>query len=139
MNKTFFYIIIISFLNYIGCYSPRYVNKDILLTSDLGKPAGVVTIIMKDENKLEADEGIYELIGDTLHITGLKSYSKFVQKIDVNIAFDDILAVEIEEIDEFATAGCVVGLVSLATFIIMAIAVGNQDHSPKKCSYEDKG
>jgi len=139
MNKTLSYILIISLLTNVGCYSSKYVSKDILLTSELGEPAGVVTIIMKDEKRIVVEQGTYELVGDTLHITGLKPHAYFLENIDVNIAFDDILTVEIEEIDDFATTGCVIGLASLVTFIIIAVATANQYHSPKKCSYEDKG
>ncbi|MFC2119859.1 hypothetical protein ACFLQ4_02190 [Bacteroidota bacterium] len=135
MKKLCFYILIFSFLNYVGCYSSRSASKDILYTKDLGEPSGVVTIIIKDDKKLVVDEGIYELVGDTLHITGLKLHTNFVEQIDLKIALDDIQYVEIEEIDNFATTGCVIGLATLAIFIVLAITAANSfDNSPKKCS-----
>ena len=143
MKKTIFYILIISFFDYIGCYSSRSASKDILYTNDLGAPSGVVTIIMKDEKKLVVDEGIYELVGDTLHITGLKSLTNYVEQIDVKISLDDIQYVEIEEIDDLATTGCIIGLAALVVFIIGVISFGNSvDKSTKSCKMEglkDKG
>ena len=139
MKKTGFYILIISFLNYDGCYSYRNVNKEILYTSDLGEPAGVVTIITNDEKKLLVDEGIYELVGDTLYVNGINKTNTTVygHPIDVKIALNDIRSVKIEEPDGLATAGCVIGgVATLALFIVIIISFGNNDYSPKSCASE---
>lgn len=136
MKKICFYILIISFLNYVGCYSSRSVNKEILYTSDLGEPAGVVTIITKDEKKLLVDEGIYELVGDTLFVNGINKTNTTVygHPIDVKIALNNIRSVEIEKPDGLATAGCVIGgVATLALFIVMAIAASSYK-APKSCS-----
>jgi hypothetical protein len=135
MKKICFYILIFSFLNYIGCYSSRSVNKEILYTGDLGEPSGVVTIITKDEKKLVVYEGIYDLVGDTLHIAGMELHTNFKEHIDVKIALDDIQYVEIEEIDDLATTGCVIGLAAIVFFIVGVISFGNSlDKTTKKCS-----
>jgi hypothetical protein len=106
-----------------------------LYTADLGEPSGVVTIIIKDDNKLVVDEGIYDLVGDTLHITGIELHANFKEQIDLKIALDDIKYVEIEEIDDIATPGCVIGLAALVAFIVVAITTANSfDNSPKKCA-----
>ncbi|MGB5849609.1 MAG: hypothetical protein WBH40_14040 [Ignavibacteriaceae bacterium] len=142
MKKICFYILIFSFLNYIGCYSSRSVNKEILYTQDLGEPDGTVVITMNDENVIELRKGIYEVVGDTLYVNGFKQYIDHVEPIDVKIALDDIQSVEIKERDDLASCGMIIGVSALAFFIIMTIAVANQDHSPKKCrieGLEDKG
>ena len=90
MKKICFYILIISFLNYIGCYSWRNVNKEELYSQDLGEPTGVVTIITTDEERIVVDEGIYDVVGDTLYVKGVKQYTDHVEQIDVKIALDDI-------------------------------------------------
>ncbi len=139
MKKICFYILIFSFLNYIGCYSSRSVNKEILYTGDLGEPSGVVTIITNDEKRIDVREGIYEVVGDTLRVRGLKLNTNFVEQIDVKIALDDIQYVEIEEIDDLATTGCVIGLAAIVFFIVGVISFGNSlDKTTKKCK-EDKG
>ena len=142
MKKLCFYILIFSFLNYIGCYSSRSVNKEIFYTSDLGEPAGIVVITMNDKNVIEFRKGIYEVVGDTLYVNGFKQYIDHLKPIDVRIALDDIKYVETKERDDLASCGMIIGVSALAFFIIMTIAVANQDHSPKKCrieGLEDKG
>ena len=136
MKKICFYILILSFLNYIGCYSSKSVNKEILYTTDLGEPADVVTIILKDKKKIVMDEGIYELAGDTLYASGINktNTSVYGQKIDLKIALDDIQSINIEEFDGWATTGCIVGVtIVLALFTAMLITLNNYK-APKKCS-----
>ena len=127
MKKICFYILIFSFLNFIGFYSSQSVNKEILYTSDLGEPAGVVTIITKDEKKLLVDEGIYELFGDTLYVSGINKTNTTVygNPIDVKIALNDIRSVKIEELDGLATAGCFIGLtasVILGVIVVISLS-----------------
>ena len=128
MKKLCFYILIFSFLNYIGCYSYRNVNKEILYTSDLGEPAGVVTIITNDEKKIVVHDGIYELVGDTLHAKGINKANTTVygQPIVVKIALNDIRSVKIEELDGLAIAGCAIGIAALALFIAGIIWEGSR-------------
>ena len=82
MKKICFYILIISFLNYVGCYSSRSVNKEILYAQDLGEPAGIVVITMNDEQKIEVREGVYEVVLDTLYVKGFKQYIDHIDPID---------------------------------------------------------
>jgi hypothetical protein len=139
MKKICFYILIISFLNFIGCYSSRSVNKEILYTSDLGEPAGVVTIITNNEERIVLDEGNYELVGDTLYVNGINKTNTTVygHPIDVKIALDDIHSTEIEEFDGWATTGCVMGVASLAIIIVGVIAMANSDYSTNSCQSGD--
>jgi len=140
MKKICFYILIFSFLNFFGCYSSRSVNKEILYTGDLGEPAGVVTIITNDEQRIELEECIYELVGDTLYANGINKTNTTVygQPIYVKIALDDIQSVEIKEPDGWATTGCVIGVAALAVFIVLAITAANSiDNSPKSCQSGD--
>ena len=139
MKKIFFYIMIISFLNYIGCYSSRSVNKEILYTSDLGEPASIVAIITNDDGKIVLDEGKYELAGDTLYISGINktNTSVYGQKIDLKIALDDIHSVEIEEFDGWATTGCIIGgVVGVSLMIAIILTFPSHKGTPSKCQYE---
>ena len=136
MKKICFYILILSFLNYIGCYSSKSVNKEILYTTDLGEPADVVTIILKDKKKIVMDEGIYELAGDTLYASGINktNTSVYGQKIDLKIALDDIHSVEIEEFDGLATTGCIIGgAVVVSLMIAMILTFPSYKGTPSKC------
>lgn len=112
---------IFSFLNYIGCYSSRSVNKEILYSQDLGQPAGIVVITMNDEKKIEVREGIYEVVGDTLYIKEVKQDTDHVEQIDVKIPLDNIQSVEIEEHDTLANIGLVIVVAAIAYSILAAI------------------
>jgi hypothetical protein len=151
MKKICFYILIFSFLNYIGCYSSKSVNKEILYTSDLGEPAGIVAIITNDDGKIVLDEGKYddgkivldegkyELVGDTLYVSGINktNTSVYGQNIDLTIALDDIHSVEIEEFDGWATTGCIIGgAVGVSLMIAMALTFQSGVILPSKCEYE---
>jgi hypothetical protein len=142
MKKNIYYILIFSFLNYIGCYSSKSVNKEILYTSDLGEPSGIVVITMNDESKIEVSEGIFEVVLDTLNVNGFKQYIDHVEPIDVKVALDDIQSVEIKERDDLASCGMIIGVSALALFIIGAIWASS-DKSTTSCSgrdiFEDKG
>lgn len=169
MKKICFYILIFSFLNYVGCYSSRNVNKELLFSQDLEEPISIVAIITNDDKKIELRKGIYEEFGDTLYTDGIKQYIDHVeptdvkvvldegqydlvgdtlyvnginktnttvygQPIDLKIALDDIRYIEIEELDGWATTGCVIGAAAaLALSLLAAIAVSSYK-SPKKCS-----
>jgi hypothetical protein len=137
MKKLCFYILIFSFLNYVGCYAWRKVDKEILYTEDLGEPAGVVTIIMNDEERIVVDDGIYEVVGDTLYIKRVKQDTDRVEQINVKISLDNIQSVWIEKPDGFATAGCVISLAALAFIIVGVIAVANNDYSTNSCQSGD--
>jgi hypothetical protein len=135
MKKTCFYILIFSFLNYIGCYSSRSVNKEILYTSDLGEPAGIVVITMNTENVIELRKGIYEVVGDTLYLNGFKHYIDHVEPINLKIALDDINSVEIKERDDLASCGMIIAVSALALFIAGAIwASSSNSKSTTSCS-----
>jgi len=138
MKKICFYILIFSFLNYVGCYSSRSINKEELYSQDLGEPAGVVTIITNDEKRIEVHEGIYEVIGDTLYASGINKANTTVygQPINIKIALGDIRSVEIKEPDGWATTGLIIGVAGLA-IIIAVISIGNSfDKSTKSCASE---
>ncbi|MFC2119858.1 hypothetical protein ACFLQ4_02185 [Bacteroidota bacterium] len=136
MKKTVFYILIISFLNYVGCYSSRSVNKEILYTSDLGEPAGIVVITMNDENVIELRKGIYEVVGDTLYVDGFKQYIDHVEPIDVKVALDDIQSVEIKERNDLASCGMIIGVAAFA-FLIVGAIWANSSHSKSTTSCSD--
>jgi len=134
MKKKCFYILIFSFLNYIGCYSSQSVNKEILYSRDLGEPAGIVVITMNDKNVIEVRKGIYEVVGDTLYVNGFKQYIDHLEPIDAKVALDDIQSVEIKERDDLASCGIIIGVSALALFILLAITWDTGDKSTTSCS-----
>jgi hypothetical protein len=73
------------------------------------------------------DEGIYELVGDTLYVSGINktNTSVYGKHIDLNIALDDIHSVKIEKLDGWRTTGCVMGVTTaVAMSIAFAIVFG---------------
>jgi len=137
LKKLCFYILIMSFLNYVGCYSSRNIDKEILYTQDVGKPAGIVIITMNDNKVFEIRDAIFDLVQDTLYVNGFEQYIDHVKTVDEKFALNDIKSVEIKERDNLATCGLIVGVSALAMLIFFAIALNTPDKSTSSCSGSD--
>ena len=137
MKKLCFYILNISFLNYVGCYSSRTIDKEILHTQDVREPVGIVVITTINDKVIEVRDGIYEVVDDTLHLKGFKQYIDHVKPIDEKFALNDIRSVEIKERDNLATCGLIVSVSALALFIFLAIVLNTPDKSTSSCSGSD--
>jgi len=83
------------------------------------------------------DDGIYEVVGDTLFVKGINPYTSSEEQIDIKIALDNIQSVWIEEPDGFATAGCVISVAALVFIIVGVIAVAQNDYSTNSCESGD--
>ncbi|MBT8387692.1 MAG: hypothetical protein KJO12_09800, partial [Ignavibacteria bacterium] len=133
------YILIFSFLNYTGCYSSNNVSKIILYEEGQEGLPGEITIITNEAKRIELSEGSYQIVDDTLYACGFDktNSSVFGQAIDVKIAMEDIQYAEVDEIDSFATFGCVIGVAGLVLLIIGMVSAANSANEPvKKCEME---
>ena len=70
MRNVLIYILVFSFLNYVGCYSSRAVDKEILLSNNNAEPIDELTIITSDDRKIIIDEITYQIVDDTLYTEG---------------------------------------------------------------------
>jgi hypothetical protein len=137
MKKIFenicFYLIIISFLNYTGCYSSKVVGKENFFSEISTEPINDLTIVTNDDNKFVMDDVTYQVIDDTLYLEGINrtNDSVYGQLIDKKIALDDIQYVEIEELNSSKTTGCIIGLTGLVVLFIGLIAAASSQ--PKSC------
>ena len=125
MNKIFFYLLIFSFLNFVGCYSSRAVDKEIYFSEMATESMDDFTIITIRDETIEIKWNTFQIMQDTLYATGLKEESIFVKPVDVKIALTDIKYVEIDEPDDLATTGCVVGIGALVILVIIVIAMAS--------------
>ena len=137
LKKLCIYILNISFLNYVGCYSSRNIDKEILHTQDVREPVGIVVITTINDKVIEVRDGIYEVVDDTLYLKGFKQYIDHVKPVDEKFALNDIRSVEIKERDNLATCGLIAGISALAIFIFLAIALNTHDKSSSSCSGRD--
>jgi len=117
MKKIIISITIISFLNLIGCYSSKVVSKDILPTDNQEKNINDLTIVTKKSERIELNEGTYNVINDTLYVNGLKPGANFMEQVNYNIALTDIEHLELSELNTLATVGIV-------SFVVAAITAG---------------
>ena len=133
LKKIFLYFLIFSFLNFVGCYSSRAVDKEILIANSDSEPIGEITIITNENKSIKIDEIIYQVIDDTLYAEGINitNVEVYGKPIDLKIALADIQYVEINELNASKTAGCVIGSASLILLIIGFIALAN--NTPKSC------
>jgi len=135
LEKFCFYLIIISFLNYTGCYSSTVVGKEKFFSESNTEPIDDLTIITNDDNKFILDEVTYQVIDDTLYLEGINRTNNKVygQLIDEKIALADIQYVEIEELNSSKTTGCIIGLTGFAILMIALISSASSYSQPKSC------
>lgn len=123
MKKFPIYILIFSFLNYVGCYSSRAVDKEILLSNNNAEPIDDLTIITNDDRKIIIDEITYQIVDDTLYAEGINKTNTEVygKPINLKLATNDIQYVEIDALDVFRTVGCItasVGAVGMSVIMV---------------------
>ncbi len=134
-KKICFYILIFSFINYTGCYSSNNVSKEILYEEDQKGSMGEITIVTNEATRIELSQGTYKVMDDTLYAKGFNKTNVRVynQVIDVKIALTDIQYAEIDELDSFATFGCVIGVAGLVLLIIGLFSASKSTESTKGC------
>ena len=151
MKKFPIYILIFSFLNYVGCYSSRAVDKEILLSNNNAEPIDDLTIITNDDRKIIIDEITYQIADDTLYTEGgeltiITNDDKkiIIDEITYQIVDDTLYAEGINktntkvygkpidvkialadiqqvEIDEFNEVGTIVSIIGLTGISVLAI------------------
>ena len=67
MKRVSSYILILSFLNFVGCYSSRAVDKEILISKNIEEAVRELTIIINDDNKIIIDEITHQILDDNLY------------------------------------------------------------------------
>ena len=134
IKKIFLYLLLFSFFNYIGCYSSRVVDKDNFFSESGTDPIDDFTIQTLDDERMKIIWETYYTINDTLFAKGLIYGDLFGQPVNVKIALANIQHVEVDDPDDLATAGCVIGLTGLALFFIIGIAVATSP--PTSCGVE---
>jgi hypothetical protein len=139
MKKVFLNCLIFSHINFIGCYSSRAVDKEILFSKDRTEPIDELTIITKENKIFKIDEIIYQVVDDTLYADGINKTNTDVygQAINLRLALSDINYVEINDLNVSRTVGCVITSAGLILLIIGLIAaVSTTEKAPQKCEYE---
>ena len=130
--KVCLYPLLFSFFNYIGCYSSKRVGNRILYLKDRTELTSNFVVTTYHDESFEIDWNTFNVIDDTLYAKGIVQNvnTYFGQPTDVTLALADIKYIEIDEYDELATAGCVIGSAGL---IIIIGAIASVDRTPKKC------
>ena len=118
LSKILFTLLIISFLNYNGCYSMETIPKSDLETGnaeiDFSKE---IFIITRDRSNYHFLPGNYKIVNDTLFGQyPVKDQSSTKSKI-ISIPYDDIVNIKQEDIDEVNTAGFSLGIASIIVLI----------------------
>ena len=137
IKKICLYLLIFSLINFMACYSSETVNKEKFLSESGTEPIYGVTIVKNDDERIIMDEVTYQVVEDTLYLEGIsKSNNDYGKLINKKIALMDIQSVEIEELDEANTIGCIVSLAGLAILFIALLSAGSSHSQPKGCNVE---
>ena len=142
VNKIFAHFLVFSFINYTACYSSVSVSKEKFFSGVRDKPVNDLTIVTKDNKYILINEATFEVKDDTVHLEGvlyssIDSYGKITK---LKIALSDIQYVEIEELNDSKTAGCIISLTGVFIIFIALIASASSSHSqPKSCGGSYQG
>ncbi len=123
INNILIYILIFSFVNYIGCYSAAVIDKYDLNSDNGEESMDKLTIVSYSHDRIIIGTPVYQIISDTLNVAGINKSNVEIynQPVDTLIAMKDIQHIEIDKIDIFKTAGCIGALAfSLAMSIWFA-------------------
>jgi hypothetical protein len=123
LKKVFLYLFIFSFFNYIGCYSSKAVDKEILISKNIEEPVGELSIITNDDQRIIIDEITYQIVDDTLYLEGidLTNTEVYGKPINLKLAVNDIQYVEIDELDVFRTVGCITASVGAVVMSVILV------------------
>ncbi|MBE0571503.1 MAG: hypothetical protein IH618_08165 [Ignavibacteriaceae bacterium] len=120
MKKTIITLIIISFMNLIGCYSYHTISKEEL---DQAEEYRDLQVITKNKYIYEFDEGNYTISEDSIYGTGnlkLVTGKKVYKDYEGSIKFEDVAKLKMEKFDVVSTI-----LVVAIPVVIIVIAAGN--------------
>ena len=124
IKKILISLVIISFLNYLGCYTSEIITKNEI---DQGTKKinlkEVISISTKDYKSYSFGANQYQIQNDTLFGTGV--ITKLGKQIPFKgkIAMNDIVSIEQKSTDAVATIGLVLGIAALGALIFTLVVV----------------
>ena len=122
LRKFFITLLVVSFLNFVGCYSSEIISKTEI---DKGTKKinfdEEISISTKDYNSYRFGAHQYQIQNDILSGTGVTT--KFGKQIPFKgkIALNDVVSFEQKSIDAGATTGLVIGGIALGMLIVVLI------------------
>lgn len=119
-NKILIYILIFSFVSYIGCYSAAAADKYVLNSEKGEELIDELIIVTSNYDKIIIGTPFYKIINDTLDVTGINKSNVEIynQPVDTLIAMKDINYIEFDKINTFRTIGCIGSVVFLTLLTI---------------------
>jgi hypothetical protein len=106
------------------------VNKETYFSNSVDEPVSGLTIITKENKSISIYEVTFQVINDTVHLSGVNNIN--TRPVHMNIAIVDIQSVEVEKYDSGTSTGLIIGLTSvLVVFLLLAIAAASS--TPKSC------
>jgi hypothetical protein len=125
-KKIFIYLLIIAFLNYLGCTSLNVVSTgEVKEKLESGTYYQELFLITKDNNRYHFGKWGYHIENDTLIAKGLKVNMNGEVPFEGKIPLEDISYFEVEELNTLSTVGLVLGIGALAiTVLVLVLAIG---------------
>ena len=117
-KKILIMLLIISFLNFVGCYSMQTATKtDIDLGNVEVDYRKEIFINTKDRSNYHFLAGNYKIVNDTLfgQYPGKEELDK--NPTIISIPYNDIVSINQEDIDTIGTAGASLGIVAIIAVV----------------------
>jgi len=123
-RKFFISLLVVSFLNYVGCYSSEIISKAEI---DQGTKKinfdEEISISTKDYNSYRFGAHQFQIENDTLYGTGVTSKLGNEVPFKGKIAMNDITSIEQKSMDAGATTGLIIGGLVLGALIAVVVVV----------------
>lgn len=119
LRKILIGSIILSFLNYVGCYSLEVINKNDIEENrsqiDIGEELYIIT---KDSLRYHFLPANFQIVKDTLYGKGSIENPSSTIPFQGKIAFSDITSLEQRTPDTIATIGLSVGIIAVGVVVL---------------------
>ena len=133
INKYTIYLLIFSFVHFMGCHSFEPVSKSNMQEIFDSDKNYAVKLLTKDYTEYHFDGYMYSVKNDILFGTGTKVQLNREVPFQGSIALEDIIEYKIKTSDTGATLGVVLGVLAFALVVLGIITAISLNESAKSC------
>jgi len=134
MNKYTIYLLIFSFIHFLGCHSFEPISKSNIQEKFESDKNYAIKLLTKDYTEYHFDGYMYSVKNDTLFGSGRKVYLNREVPFLGAIALDDIIEYKIKTSDTFATVGLVFGVIAVAGLVFLLIVAASFQSDAEGCT-----
>lgn len=128
IKKYLIVVVVISFLNYLGCYSYEHVRSTAIKEQLEKEDYQELHVVTKDYQEYRFDKNMYTIKKDSLLGIGVVVSYNRETPFQGKIALNDITDVKLYDTNVIGTIGVIIGLASILGLTILIIALAAHDY-----------